>query len=64
MNGITMMIVSVLKSQGVKIDAEQINAAWEQAKDALPKIAAEFEQMNKRLAAIEDQLRQKNEVIQ
>lgn len=43
----------LLQSLGIKIDPAQIEAAFQQGKDALPKLAKEFETLNARLARIE-----------
>lgn len=40
---------------GVKIKPEEIEAAWLNTKDALPKLAETFQQMELRLAALEKQ---------
>jgi hypothetical protein len=43
----------LLDSMGVKINPEEIETAWTQSKDALPKLAAAFDEMNARLARVE-----------
>ena len=46
----------LLDSLGIKIKPEEIEAAWEQAKDALPKLAKAFEELNERMKRVEFKL--------
>lgn len=46
----------LLSSLGIKINPEDIEAAWMRAKDALPLLAKSFDEMNARHARIEAKL--------
>jgi hypothetical protein len=46
----------ILETLGVKIEPEEIEKAWEQSKDALPKLAVAFDDLNKRLERVEIKL--------
>ncbi len=56
MTGVEMMLKTVLSSLGVRIDAVEIETAWNRSKDALPELARVFAAMEKRLASIESKL--------
>lgn len=43
----------LLDSMGVKINPEEIETAWMQSKNALPKLAAAFDELNARLDSVE-----------
>lgn len=43
----------LLQSFGITIDPAQIEAAFQQGKDALPKIAASFDELNARMKQME-----------
>lgn len=45
MRGLKML----LETMGLKIDPVAIEQAWEQSKDALPKLAKSFDEMNQQL---------------
>lgn len=49
MLGMKMM----LESFGIKIKPEEVESAWAQAKDALPKLATAFDEMNARITEIQ-----------
>lgn len=53
MDGMTMMVRSVLGALGVQIDPAEITAAVEQAKILIPKIAENYVEVNTRLDRIE-----------
>lgn len=38
----------LLESLGIKIDAKEIESAWAQSKDALPRLATAFDEMSKK----------------
>jgi len=44
----------LLQSLGIKIDPKEVEQAWEQSKDALPKIAKAFDELNERMKRIEE----------
>jgi hypothetical protein len=46
----------LLQSLGVNIDPKQIETAFAQGKDALPKIAAAFDELNSRMQRMEEKL--------
>jgi hypothetical protein len=46
----------LLQSFGIEIDPAQIQTAFEQGKDALPRIAASFDDLNSRMGRIEAKL--------
>lgn len=46
----------LLQSLGIKIEPAQVEAAFQRGKDALPKIAASFDDLNARLLRIETKL--------
>lgn len=46
----------ILESMGVSIDPNEIETAWANAKDALPKLAAAFEEMNQRQERLEQKM--------
>jgi len=45
-----------LKSIGVTITPEELEAAFEQGKNALPRIAAAYDEMNARMLRVEEKL--------
>jgi hypothetical protein len=46
----------LLEGFGVKIDPNEVERVWLQAKDALPQLAMAFDEMNKRQARMESKL--------
>lgn len=46
----------LLESLGIKINPSEIEDAWSKSKDALPRLAAAFDELNARLARIEEKL--------
>jgi predicted outer membrane protein len=58
MRGLELMIKTIVQSLGLKIDPTQIEQAWEQSKDALPKLGKAFDEMNARQAEILERQKQ------
>ena len=56
MTGPEMMLGTLLKVLGVKVDAEQVQEAFDKGKDALPKLVETFQRIEDRLTAIEVKL--------
>lgn len=53
----------VLQSLGIKIDPAEIESAFKQGKDALPRIAATVESFDKRLTGLEATMKEILEVM-
>lgn len=49
-------LVIILKGLGLSIEPEEIEAAWERSKNALPELAQAFDAMNKRQEKLEQKI--------
>lgn len=56
MTGPAMMLKTVLQALGVKIDPNEVETAFNNAKEAIPQAVAEIKRANERLARIEEKL--------